>query len=129
MGFEDFNAIQETESRKISVFINENGFLESRLPSLVSHIDYIAKLIARKDNLPSVIVDINNYRKDRENIILELAKAAARRALTTKESIDLPPMNAYERRLIHVELSMRPDVSTESVGEGETRHVIVKPLS
>ena len=128
MGFEDASLVLEDENRKIAIFVDKES-LGDRLPFLVNHLDYISKLIARKNNIPSVVVDINNYRKDRENIILDLAKAAARRALMTKETIDLPAMNAYERRLIHLELSMRPDVKTESIGDGEMRHVIVRPLS
>ena len=75
-----------------------------------------------------VVVDVNNYRRERERLIIELAKAAARRAIATKESVNLPAMNAYERRLIHAELSMRPDVATESVGEGKDRFVVVKAI-
>jgi predicted RNA-binding protein Jag len=37
-------------------------------------------------------------------------------------------MNAYERRLIHAELAARPDVKTESLGEGRGRYVVVKPI-
>ncbi len=76
----------------------------------------------------SYTIDINNYRKERERLILELAKAAAQKAVTTKQAVLLPAMNPYERRLIHVELSIRPDVKTESVGEGRERGVSIKPL-
>ena len=71
-------------------------------------------------------VDINNYLANREQLILELAKAAARKVNTAKQSVNLPPMNAYERRLVHLELAMRPDVQTESEGEGLSRHVVVR---
>ena len=72
-------------------------------------------------------MDVNNYRRERERLIIELAQAAARKALASKSSVDLPVLNAYERRLVHVELATRPDIKTESVGEGKDRHVVVKP--
>ncbi|OGY66126.1 MAG: hypothetical protein A3A04_01040 [Candidatus Harrisonbacteria bacterium RIFCSPLOWO2_01_FULL_40_28] len=128
MGFEDFSIAEDTENRKISIFVNASPVMDDKLGAFVGYVDYIARLIARKENFEPIFIDINNYRKDRENIILDLAKAAARRALITKTAIDLPAMNAYERRLIHVELSMRPDVKTESIGEGKLRHVIVRPI-
>ena len=85
--------------------------------------------MAKKRNPESVVfVDVNSYRKERENIILELARGAARKAAGTKTDITLPPMNAYERRLIHSELASRPDIKTESVGEGKERYVVVKPI-
>ncbi len=73
-------------------------------------------------------MDINNYRRERERLISELAKAAARKALMNKQEVKLPAMNAYERRIIHLELASRPDVKTESYGEGRERYIVVKPI-
>jgi len=47
-------------------------------------------------------------------------------ALTKKEKI-LPPMPAYERRIIHLELAQRPDVTTQSIGQEPERRVVIKP--
>jgi len=74
------------------------------------------------------MLDVNNYRRQREDLIVELAKAAARKVAATQTEISLPPMNAYERRLIHAELAERPDLKTESKGEGKERAVVIKPL-
>ena len=74
-------------------------------------------------------VDINNYQAERERIIQELAKAAARKVIATKIELPLPAMNAYERRLIHTELATHPDIKTESDGVGRERHVVVKLVS
>ena len=76
-----------------------------------------------------MVVDVNNYRKKREDLIVELGRAAARKAMAEKTKVALPPMNAYERRLVHVELSSRPDIKTESAGEGGERHIIIMPAS
>ena len=73
-------------------------------------------------------IDINNYRKDREDLIIKLAKAAAKKSSVTKQEVSLPAMNAYERRIIHSELSLHPDLKTESSGEGKQRHVVIKPI-
>ncbi len=128
IGFKDFSIEIDSENRKISILINDGEWLKEWLPKLVSEFNYLVNLIYKKTSQESVFVDINNYRKERERLIVELAKAAARKALMTKEEIKLPAMNAYERRLIHVELSTRPDVKTESIGSGLERGVIVKPL-
>ena len=90
---------------------------------------HLARQIARKADGDQVLVDINDYRKDRESLIIKLARVAARKAVATKERVPLPSMNAYERRIVHTELSMRPDVETESDGEDRERHVVVRPTS
>ena len=75
-----------------------------------------------------VIVDINNYRFQHEERLKEMARQAAKRAIVMKQSVKLCPMSSYERRVIHAELALRPDVHTESEGEHPNRCVVVKPL-
>ncbi len=119
----------DPENRKIIIFANEGDWFKKHLPYVVSDLERLINLLSKKHGIEeTVFVDVNNYRKERENIIVELAKAAARKVQLTKSEVKLPAMNAYERRLVHMELSTRPDVKSESLGEGRDRHVIVKPL-
>lgn len=127
MGFTDYSVSFDSESNRFSILINEN-FFERALPDFVMDLNQVVKLIAKKNDMEPVVVDINNYRKQRHDLILELARAAARKAIANKQEISLPPMNAFERRLIHMELAGRPDLKTESIGEGKERSVIVKPI-
>jgi len=126
MGFSKFEIETDSQNKNFSINLEDEAVNAVRLPMLVLNINRIVRLIAKKNGVYPVIVDINNYRKEREKLIVELARAAARRAVVTKEPVHLPAMNAYERRLIHTELSMRPDVATESVGEGRNSYVTVK---
>lgn len=129
MGFSDSRVDLDAEGYRLGVFINEGDWLKEWLPKMINDLTQISRLIAKKaDVLNAVYVDVNNYRKEREKIIVELAKAAARKVLMTKAEVKLPAMNAYERRLVHTELAARPDVKTESVGEKAERCVVVKLL-
>lgn len=119
----------DSEGRKIIIFANEGDWFKGHLPFVVSDLERLVNLLAKKHGMTeTVYIDLNNYRKERENIIVELAKAAARKAQITKADVKLPAMNAYERRLVHTELSTRPDVKSESIGEGRERSVVVKPM-
>lgn len=128
MGFDDYSVNLDEETRRLTIIINEGDWFKNWLPKLTGDFSQIIRALTRKSGTPPVFVDINNYRREREVIISELAKAAARKVIMTKTKVTLPAMNAYERRLIHVELASRPDVATESEGEGVERRVIVKPL-
>lgn len=133
MGFDDFSANYDSENGRFSIFINEGEYFKKLIPNFVSGINCVFRLISDKDRKEgdeynTTFIDINNYRKERDNIILELARAGARKAATIKEDVSLPAMNGYERRLIHVELASRPDVITESLGEGKERYIIIKPV-
>ena len=129
MGFPEAEINWDGEGRKFIIFINENEWFKEWVPKMISDLMHLTRLVAKKFNLEDQIyIDINNYRKDREKIIIDLARAAARKVLITKNEVKLPVMNAYERRLIHTELATRPDVKTESTGERSERCVVVKPL-
>ncbi len=128
IGFDDFSVEANEESRRVSVLISDAKFFKDMLPYFVSDMNYLVRLITKKQDWEDIIIDVNNYLKEREGLILELARAGARKAVATKEEISLPPMNSYERRLIHTELAGRPDLKTESAGEGKERYVVIKPL-
>lgn len=128
MGFRDFSVSYDEEKRRYSILIEDGKFLEKNLQGFIADLNYLVKLITKKYDWEPVVLDVNNYRKQREELIVELAKAAARKVAATQAEIALPPMNAYERRLIHAELAERPDLKTESTGEGKSRAVVIKPL-
>ena len=74
-----------------------------------------------------LFLDVDGYKASRNQSIVELANKTADQAVKIERNIHLDPMNAYERRIIHTTLQEREDVTTESTGEGEKRHVVVKP--
>ena len=129
MGFDDFSVNYSADSGRFSIFINDSFISENNLPAIMNSFDSIIKLIARKNNIDFVIVDINNYRRKREDLILEIARVTARKSVAEKKEMSLPAMNAYERRLVHTELAKHPDIKTESIGEGRERYIVIKPIN
>lgn len=128
IGFRDFR-VEVKEDRRGEIFIYENEeLIKESLPTLVASVNHLVQLVARKNDEEALIFDINNYRQERESLIAELAKAAAKKVHTTKSEVALPAMNSYERRIVHTALAVHPEVTTESVGEGKERYVIVKPI-
>ena len=128
-GFTDWKAEVDEEHKHGTVFIHDTpALIKENLPALVESFNYLIQLIAKKNDQPPIFLDINNYRRERETLITELARAAARKVLATGEAISLPAMNSYERRIVHVALAVHPEVFTESVGAGKERYVVVKRL-
>lgn len=93
---------------------------------------HIARLVLRKklsDEKINFTLDVNSYREQKNQAIIEQAKEAAKQAINEGRVIIMKPMSAYERRLVHMELSKDNKVATESVGEGENRKILVKPIN
>lgn len=72
-------------------------------------------------------IDVNDYKKRKIEYLKELAKSVADEVALTKKERALEPMSSYERRIIHLELAERRDVTTESIGKEPKRRVIIKP--
>jgi len=75
-----------------------------------------------------VVVDVEGYKNRRKEKLRSLAYSAASRAKRQHSKVSLPPMNAYERRLVHLALVGDDGVTTHSEGEDPTRHVVVTAL-
>ena len=75
----------------------------------------------------SVALDINDYKKKKVEYLKLMAFDVADKAVESGENKFLPPMPAYERRIIHSALAERGDVVTESQGEDFDRCVVIKP--
>jgi spoIIIJ-associated protein len=73
-----------------------------------------------------VTIDIAGYRKEREAKLELIAQEAADRARLTKAKVHLKPMNAYERRQVHMVLADMPDIVTTSEGEEPHRVIMVQ---
>ncbi len=127
MGFRDYRVEVKPEEKHGALFIYDGGdFLKENLPSVVESINHLIQMIAKKNGAEMLFFDVNNYRQERENLIGELARAAAKKVMATKGAVSLPAMNSYERRLVHMALAVHPEVATESVGEGKERYVVIK---
>ncbi len=75
---------------------------------------------------PQILVDINGFQKRRIENVRAIAHMMSERARYFKSSIEVDPMSAFERRIVHEFLSDAIDLKTESMGTGPTRHVVIK---
>ncbi len=127
MGFSDTEVVVDEAVKKISIVVDDE-FFRSQIPNILQPIEHLINLFLKQNGKPPYIIDINYYRRERERLIVELARAGAKKAKMTKQEVSLPPMNSYERRLIHVEIATNPDLKTESVGVGKERHIVIVPI-
>src|SRR5690349_16934883 len=74
-----------------------------------------------------VVVDAGGYRQRHIERLEGLAARMAEKAKTTGQPVDLSPMPAHDRRVIHMALANIDGVSTKSEGEGDLRHIVVLP--
>ena len=95
----------------------------------LAEIQHLLKIILKRKIKDSFFIDldVSGYKKKKIEYLKELAKNMADEVVLTKKEKILSPMPAYERRIIHLELAERRDVSTESIDQGPERKVVIRP--
>lgn len=112
----------EINAADAQMIIGQNG-------ETLRAITHLLRVMARKEFAQEVLIeaDANGYLEKRKNYLRQLAVSTANDVSLLKKEIVLPPMNSYERRIIHVELADRADIATESRGERISRRIAIKP--
>jgi len=130
MGFESridvydagsFIAVDVT-SDNTALFIGQKGETIDALQYLVN-----AAIYRRHPFVKRIILDAEGYRQRRVEAIQGIAHRTARRAIRERRSVELPPMNPSERRIVHLFLKDNPKVTTASEGSGDNRRVRISP--
>lgn len=73
-----------------------------------------------------VIIDVEGWRKQKEDELVTNAKAWAKQVLESGQEMELEPQSSWQRRIIHMVISETEGVESESMGEGRDRHIVIK---
>lgn len=130
MHFEDIKVIGNLEDNIIKldakidpkdtgIVIGKNGRTLDAIETV------IRKIIKARSNKVKLNIDINNYKKRRDEKIVMLADKACKKVLKTRKSWNLKYMNSYERRLAHEQISKYDKLDSHSEGEEPKRFVVV----
>ena len=123
----------EVRSRTYPLTLNVHGddlgILIGRHGETLGGLQFIVNLIIsrRMGRWTRVVVDVEEYRLRRERTLRDVASRAAERVRRTRQTVTLEPMPSNERRIVHLALQGDRFVSTHSIGEGDSRKVVISP--
>ena len=118
----DLGCTVSIEGADSGLLLNQGGELLDALQQILNQ--------AYGRTLPKgqrIVCDANNYRAARESELRAMAEHAARQVRATSSPFVFGPMDASERRVIHLSLAEEADLVTESIGEGHARRLRVAP--
>jgi spoIIIJ-associated protein len=115
-------------------FEGENlGYLIGGHGKHLDSLQFVLSMILRKhykeEDQYRVVLDVCGYRKERDDKLEKFAMQKADDARILGEPVDLPPMKASDRRVVHLTLQVFDDIKTESIGEDRDRHIRIIPLT
>ncbi|HVI60612.1 MAG TPA: R3H domain-containing nucleic acid-binding protein [Candidatus Saccharimonadales bacterium] len=107
-----------------------NGFLIGQRGDSMRSLQYLTSTALKNNGYAHsrVNVDIAEYKKQRADRLRERAEEWVKQVRDDGKAMDLQPMNAADRRIIH-KLAAEYGLTSESAGEGRERHVILKPAA
>jgi spoIIIJ-associated protein len=107
-----------------------NGFLIGQRGETMRSLQFLTSSALKNNEfeITRVNVDVADYKKQRSDRLAERALEWVKSVQESGKPMDLEPMNAADRRTVH-KLAAEHDLISESVGEGPTRHIVLKPSS
>lgn len=119
---EEGELILDVTAPYLAVLIGRHGRTLEALQTIFS------LLVSRKLGFRyPVVVDVEGYKSRRHDKVTSMARSAASRAVRQHSSVSLPPMSAYERRIVHIALRDNANVETHSEGVDPDRRVVISP--
>ena len=124
--------IEETDESLTATWYGDDlGILIGRHGQTIDAVQVLANAIAggSGEERREVVVDAAGYRDRRRRTLESLALRSAEEVVRTGERVELEPMSAAERKIVHTSLEQHAGVTTVSEGEGSNRRVVVEPVS
>ncbi|MBN2846021.1 MAG: protein jag [Deltaproteobacteria bacterium] len=123
------NAAREDEYVVLDIKGDGSGLLIGRGGQTLDALQYIVNKALNKNgrDRKRIILDTENYRKKKEKNLIALAEKLGAKAKRMRKSVTVSPMNAHDRRIIHLALQNDKGLTTKSRGEGAFRKIIIVP--
>jgi spoIIIJ-associated protein len=122
---------EDDESITLTVTGADLGMLIGRHGQTIDAIQYLVNAIVFRrhaDDRKEIVVDAAGYRERRRTSLEALAVRSAQRALQSNERVELDPMTAVERKVVHIRLKEFDGVETSSEGTEPNRYVVILPV-
>jgi len=122
--------VQEADaSVAFDIKSDDSGILIGRRGHTLSCLQYVVRLIVSQQmkTMVPIVIDVEGYKKRRYQGLQVLARQIAEQVKAKEVPFPLEPMPADERRIVHITLADHPDVTTQSIGQGDFRKVVIVP--
>ncbi len=125
----NFEVVEGPEEVTVTIETADAGRLIGFKGETLDSLQLLANQILGKksEKFKRVVIDVAGWRKNKEGDLENRARYWADEVKESKKEIELDPMPAWQRRIVHMVISEIGGVETESVGEGAERHLIIKP--
>ncbi|HSO71842.1 MAG TPA: RNA-binding cell elongation regulator Jag/EloR, partial [Thermodesulfobacteriota bacterium] len=122
--------VQELDQISLIIEGEDAGLLIGKQGQTLEALQYLVTKILSKQTKkkPRVVIDIESYRERHKQSLIELALKQGAKAKRIGKPVTLNPMNAHDRRIVHLALQQDKAIKTKSRGEGLYKKIIIYPV-
>lgn len=112
----------------VSVTVNKPGGLIGFRGRNMAALQLLLSLMVKKQlgEWVRVLLDINNYRGEQKERLESMSRDLAQKVIETGKEVEMANMSSYERRICHMVLTEIEGITSDSEGEGEMRHIVIR---
>lgn len=123
---------EKEEGFAVSIETKDAGrLIGSRGESLEALQLIVNQILFQKQKNPEqftrIILDVGGWRKQKEEELVESTKQWGKQVLETGKPMELEPQSPWQRRIVHMTISEMEGLTSESIGEGRDRHIVINP--
>jgi spoIIIJ-associated protein len=124
------HGVQEANQINLVIEGDDAGLLIGKQGQTLEALQYLVTKILSKQTQkkPRVVIDIESYRERHKQSLIELAFKHGEKAKRIGKPVTLNPMNAHDRRIVHLALQNDKEIKTKSRGEGLYKKIIIYPV-
>ena len=125
--FDSVDMEENSGQRVFQINTKESATLIGNRGETIRALNHVVKrTFENKEEDLRFLIDVNGYRTKKIEELKQTAKLLAERARSLKYNVEMTPMSAYERMIVHSALTDEPNIATESHGEGRDRRVVIR---
>lgn len=124
-----FEVDETDETILVNIETDQAGLLIGQQGQTLQSLQLLLNLIISRqfENGKRVVIDVEGWRKSKEEELAEKARNWAKEVVESGQDKELAPMPSWQRRIVHLIVEETGGVKSESVGDGEDRHLVISP--
>lgn len=124
-----FETVEGAEEVLVTIETDDAGRLIGNRGETIDALQLLVNQIVNKDNeqFKRVVIDVGSWRKHKEGELEAKSRRWADEVLQSGKEIEIDPIPSWQRRIIHLVIEDVEGVTSESIGEGRDRRLIIKP--
>ena len=125
----EVEVVEVEEGASVVLSTQESGIVIGHHGETLEALQLILSLVTAKElgEFVRIALEVGDYRKSREEYLRSLALSSKEKVISQGREVTLPMLKSWERRVVHLIFQDDKDVTSESVGEGRERVLVIKP--